>query len=159
MSRVILMSIFACAIFHSGQAGAQSATDRTAVEKRIVADEKAIIDAILKNEPKTFHSHVVGDSFAVGGEGVMKVADFDKMMSQMRVDCKFTKWGLSDSTFYWLTDTSVVHMYKSTIDGTCQDQPVPATWASSVWVNKNGTWLGAFHQESPMTPPPPAPEK
>jgi hypothetical protein len=159
MARMIVMTVLACSILHAGQVRAQSATDRNAVQNRIVEGEKAIIDAILKNDPKTFHSHVVGDSLAAGGEGVMKVADFDKIMSQMKVDCKFTKWGLSDSTFYWLTDTSVVHIYKATIDGTCQGQPVPPTWASSVWVNKNGKWLGAFHHESPVTPPTPAAKK
>jgi hypothetical protein len=159
MSRIILMTVFACSLFPTGQVEAQSATERTAVQKRIVADENAIIDAILKNDPKTFHSLVVADSLAASGDGVTKAADFDKMMGQMKADCTFKKWGLSDSTFYWLTDTSVVHVYKATVDGTCQGQPVPATWASSVWVNKNGKWLGAFHHESTLTPPPPPAKK
>jgi hypothetical protein len=159
MSRIIMVSVVVCFVLQAGPATAQNATDRTAAQNLIDRSEKAITDAILKNDPKAFHSYVVPDSFVVGGEGVMKVADFDKMMSQMNADCKFTKWGLGESTFYWLNDSTVVHTYKATIDGTCQGQPLPAVWASSVWVNKGGKWLGAFHQETEVTQPAAAPKK
>jgi hypothetical protein len=157
MSRIIVFAVSACLTLHASVVGAQSATDRSAAQKQIAGSEKAIMDAILKNDAKTFHSSVLPDSVAVGGDGVMKASDFDKMMNQMKVDCKFTKWGLQESTFYWLTDTAVVHIYKATADGTCQGQPVPDTWASTVWTNKGGKWQAAFHHESPVTPT--APQK
>jgi hypothetical protein len=155
MSRIIVATVVACSMLHAGLVTAQSATDRTAAQTQIVANEEAIIDAILKNEPKTFHTYVLPDSFAVGGEGVNKAADFDQMMNAMMADCKFTKGGLAESMFYWVTDSTVVHIYKATTEGTCQGQPIPATWSSTVWTNKGGKWLAAFHQESIVTPPAP----
>lgn len=155
MSRIISATVVACSLLQAVVA-AQSATDRAAVQKSIVAHEKAIMDAILKNDPKTFHSYVLPDSLSMGGEGVTKAADFDAMMAQMTKDCKFSKWGVEQSTFSWINDSTVVHLYKATVAGTCQGQPVPATWASTVWTNKNGKWLGAFHHESPVQAPPAA---
>jgi hypothetical protein len=156
MSRIIMAIVAIGSILQTDLVTAQGGTTAAAVQNQIVANEKVIIDAIVKNDPKTFHSHVVSDSLMLGGEGVMKVADFDKMMGQMKADCKIAKWGLTDSTFYWLNDSSVVHVYKTSIDGTCQGQRLPAVWSSTVWVNKGGKWLGGFHQESPVTPPPSA---
>ena len=67
-------------------------TDRPAVEKQIVANEKAIVDAVLKNDPKTFHSYILADSFAMASQGVIAVADFDPVMKQQATDCKVTKF-------------------------------------------------------------------
>ena len=69
MSRIIVNEDLACSVLQEGLATAQTATDRPAVEKQIVANEKAIVDAIVKNDPKTFHSYVVADSFAMGERG------------------------------------------------------------------------------------------
>jgi hypothetical protein len=159
MLRIIPVTVALCCVLQAGLVTAQTATDRTAVQNRIVANEKAVIDAILKNDSKTFHSYVLPDSFVMSGEGVRKMADFDKMMAQMKIDCTFTKWGIGESTFYWINDSTVVHLYKTTVDGTCQGQPAPPTWASSVWANKDGKWLGAFHHESPVTAPAPGAKK
>ena len=151
---VIAASVFLCLTLQARPVSAQTASDRTDAQNRIVSAEKAVIEAIVKNDPKTFHSYVVADSYAVGGEGVVPVTAFDEMMKEMKANCKVTKWELSDSKFYWLNDSAVVHMYKATMDGTCQNQPISATWASSVWVNRGGKWLGSFHQESEVVVPP-----
>jgi len=133
---------------------AQSGTDRTAVQKQIVASEKAVIDAVLKNDPKTFHSYLLPDGFAMASQGVLAVADFDPVMKQQAVDCKITKFELPESRFYWINDTTVVHMFKQTFEGTCKGEPATANWSSTVWTNKGGKWLAAFHQESEIVPPP-----
>jgi hypothetical protein len=158
MSRIIVNTVLTCSLVQAGVVIAQT-TDRPAVEKQIVQNEKAVIDAIIKNDPKTFHSYVLSDSYAMGGEGVMKVADFDKMMEQMKTACKITKWDLGESRFYWVNDGTAVHIYKATTKGTCNEKPIPPTWASSVWTNKGGKWLGAFHHESEAVTPPAAPKK
>jgi Domain of unknown function (DUF4440) len=159
MWRTIVNAVVACSVLQAGLASAQSATDRRAAEKQIAANEKTIMDAILKNDAKTFHSYVLPDSFALSGEGVMKVADFDKMMDARKTDCKFTKGEQTESTFYWVNDSTAVHIYKATIDGSCKGQSIPAIWSSSVWTNKGGKWLGAFHHESEVVMPPAATKK
>lgn len=77
--------------------------------------------------------------------GFANTADFD----QVNVQCKYTRWGLSGLQFSWVNDTSLVHVYKWAGKGTCGGQPVPESrWSSTVWTNKSGKWVAAFHHEA-----------
>ena len=144
----IPLAAFALAAFvlHAGAAGAQTAVNRTAVQAQIVANEKAVNDAFVKGDLKAFHALVVPDSYAVDPTGIMKLGpDFDKMMA----DYKETSFTIDSSQFYWLNDTTVVHMFRWSGKASFQGTPAPSpVWASTVWINKGGKWLGAFHQES-----------
>jgi len=154
MPPILLLIVAACSILQARPVPAQrETTDRTAVQNQVVENEKAIIDAILKNDPKTFHSYVLPDSYAVGGDGAIRAADFDKIMNEMKADCQAAKWELAESMFYWVNDSTVVHIFKTTAEGTCQGQPIPANWSSTVWTNQDGKWLAAFHHESVVKPP------
>jgi hypothetical protein len=156
MKRIALMPLLVALLLIAGRAGAQTPPIRTAAQNQIIANEKAVMDAFAKNDPITFHSLVVSDSYAVGEMGLAKAADFDQVMSA----CKFASWGLNGSQFYWINDATAVHIFKSTGKGTCQGQPVPeATWSSTVWTNKGGKWVAVFHQESIAIPQPPPPAK
>ncbi len=44
--------------------------------------------------------------------------------------------------------------YKTTVDGTCGGQKVPAnSWAVGVYVRDGDTWKGTFHAEAPVVDP------
>ena len=50
--------------------------------------------------------------------------------------------------------------YKTTVDGTCGGQKVPAnSWAAGVYVRDGDKWKGAFHAEAPVVDPKAAPAK
>jgi hypothetical protein len=137
-------------------ATAQTSASRTASQKEIVANEKAILEAIVKGDMKTFHSYVPPDTFGLDEAGLMKTADLDQMLAQ----CKFTSAAQSGSQFYWINNTTAVHIYKWRGKGACQGEAVPEErWCSTVWTNTTGKWLAAFHQESTVTAPPAAPKK
>ena len=124
------------------------------MEKQIVANEKAIVDAVVKNDPKTFHSYILADSFAMANQGIIAVADFDPVMKQQAIDSKVTKFDFPESRFYWINDATVVHMFKETFEGTYKGEPINPNWASTVWTNKGGKWVAAFHHETELIPPP-----
>ena len=145
-------------LVHSGTVQAQNRPDQAAIQKQIEASERAIIEAIFRNDPKTFLGLVVSDSLIVSGEGVVKVPEFVPLMKETAAQCKFNKVETSDHTFYWFNDTTLVHIYKTKMDATCDGKPIPMSLSSSVWVNKDGKWQGAFHQETEVSPPP-APKK
>jgi len=133
-----------------------AASSHAAVEKQIVASERAINEAIAKGDMKAFHSNIASDAVGVDPTGIMKVnaPDFDKML----LGTKIQSWNIDGSQFYWIGDATVVHMYRWTGKGTYEGQPVPSpTWASTVWTNKGGKWLAVFHQESTAVPAPAAP--
>jgi hypothetical protein len=152
--RNVVNAVIVCSLLQVAVVTGQGGTDRAAVQKQILANEKAIVDAVLKNDSKTFHSYILADSFAMASQGIIAVADFDPVMKQQAADCKITKFEFPESKFYWINDTTVVHMFKETFEGTCKGEPVNPNWASSVWTNKGGKWIGAFHHESEIIPPP-----
>ena len=101
-----------------------AASSHAAVEKQIVASERAINEAIAKGDMKAFHSNIASDAVGVDPTGIMKVnaPDFDKML----LGTKIQSWNIDGSQFYWIGDATVVHMYRWTGKGTYEGQPVPS---------------------------------
>jgi len=129
------------------------AVNRAAVQTAVIANEKAINDALVKNDMKAFHSYITADAVSMDGMGLTKAADFDKMMA----DYKVLSSNITDSQFMWLDDANVVHMYKWTGKSTYQGKPAPdTTWSSTIWSNRGGKWLAVFHSEAAAMPAPPA---
>src|SRR5215475_8104148 len=132
---------------------APAAANRAAIEKQIVANERAINDAVAKGDMKTFHSILAADAAGVDTGGITRVnaPDFDKMMQSAKIQ----SWDIDGSQFYWVNDNAVVHMYRWTGKGTVGGQPIPSpVWSSTVWTNKGGKWTAVFHQESVAMAPP-----
>jgi hypothetical protein len=132
-----------------------AASSHAAVEKQIVALERGINEAVAKGDMKAFHANISADAIGVDPSGINKVnaPDFDKML----LASKIQNWNLDGSQFYWISDTSVVHMYRWTGKGTYEGQPIPSpTWSSTVWSNKAGKWMAVFHQETTAMPAPAA---
>jgi hypothetical protein len=150
MFRIIAVTAVACVALQVGLMTAQSATDRTAVQKQILADEKAVIDALTKGDAKSFDSYVLPDSYFPIGGVVLKAADVVRAMKEMTKGCGPIRVALTESIFYWVSDSTVVHIYKATATsyGICQDGPIPTLLSSTVWTNRGGKWLAAFHQDS-----------
>jgi len=155
-NRVLALVVFTLMLTLVAVVFAQApAANRSAIEKQILTNERAISDAFAKGDMKAFNGLVASDAVSVDNSGIMKTGDpnFEKMMKDM----KLQSWNIDGSQFYWINDNSVVHMYKWTGKGTYQGQPVPSpTWASTVWSNKGGKWIAVFHQES-LAMPAPAP--
>jgi hypothetical protein len=132
-----------------------AASSHAAIEKQIVALERAINEAFAKGDTKAFHANIAPDAIGVDPSGINKVSgpEFDKMLLATKVQ----SWNMDGSQFYWLNDTSVVHMYHWTGKGTYQGEALPSpTWSSTLWTNKGGKWMAVFHQETTAMPAPAA---
>ncbi len=59
---------------------AQAGGGHAAIEKQIIANERAINDAIAKGDMKTFHANIASDAVGIDPGGISKVnaPDFDK---------------------------------------------------------------------------------
>ena len=136
-----------------------AAANHAAIEKAIVANERAINDAVAKGDLKGFHANIASDAVGIDMTGISKVngPDFDKML----LATKIQSWTIDGSQFYWVNDSTVVIMYRWTGKGTFEGQPIPSpTWSSTVWANKGGKWMAVFHQETvAMAAPAPAAAK
>ena len=150
-----LMSMTVAAVLMALGAGAALARDAQA-EKTIIANERAVNEAVAKGNVAGFKQHVAEDGWSVDGMmGRMAVADFLKDFETMTNDMKMSSWDISDSRIQWVDANTAVHSFKWTGKGTYKGEPIPSpVWMSTVWTKKNGKWMAVFHQESATMPAP-----
>lgn len=142
--------------FVAGAAYAQG-TGAAAIEQQLMANERAINEAVMKGDTKTFTSLLSPDSTATDGTGTMLAADFAKVMPMLKI----TSQKLDAMKVAWLTPDAALVSYTWSGTGTMQGEKIPSlSYATTVWVKqKDGKWLARFHQESPALPAPPAAPK
>lgn len=132
------------------------AGSKAAIEKTLIANENKINEAVAKHDAKTFNDLVASDAISADGTGFMKVAEFVKSMS----DVKIASWHIMDTQVHWADDKTAIVTYMWMGSGTFKGEPLPpTTYASSVWTERNGKWVVVYHQESAAAPPPPAKKK
>jgi hypothetical protein len=120
-------------------------------EKTIIANERAVNDAVVKGNLAGFKEHVAADGWTVEAQGGRApVSEFLKQFDAMTKDTKISSWDITESKVQWVDANTAIHSYKWTGSGTAQGQPIPSpVWASTVWSKKGGKWMAVFHQESP----------
>lgn len=152
LTTMTVAAVMVMVAFGTGPALAQDAQ----AEKTIIANERAVNEAVAKGNAAAFRQHVAEDGWSVDGMmGRMAVADFLKNFEAMTKDMKMSSWDISDSKIHWVDANTAVHSFKWTGTGTYQGQPIPSpAWVSTVWTKKNGKWTAVFHQESAGMPEP-----
>lgn len=134
-------------------ASATPKAETTAADADVTAKEKEIWDTIKKKDSAAFASMLADDYVYVANDGVYDKAWMVNAVKQLDfTDITFSDW----KTLMLDKDTAVV-IYTVNTKGTYGGQPVPAkpVRGSSVWVNRGGKWVGVFHQETDIAPPPP----
>ena len=146
--------VVALALLVPSFANAQQKVDRAAAAKQIEANERAVNDALAKGDVATFNKFVAADAIGIDpAAGVSSVAEFVKMIPQAKVE----SWAIDNFRVTWINDTTALTTFRWTGKGSMMGQPFPSpTWASSIWVNRGGNWVGVFHQETTAVAPQPA---
>ena len=116
--------------------------------KKLSANETALWNAWKNKDAKPFQMWLAADSVMVGEQGVGMKSDIVKMMASMPCDVK--SFTLSDWKLTMVDANAALLTYKGAAEGTCGGQPIPTTWASSLWVNRKGKWTAFSHQETPV---------
>jgi hypothetical protein len=119
---------------------------KAALLKKLSANETALWNAWKNKDPKPFQMWLSADSVMVGEQGVASKGDITKMMASM--PCEVKSFTLSDWKLTMVDADAALITYKGVADGTCGGQPIPATWASSLWVQRKGKWTAFSHQET-----------
>ena len=128
------------------------APDKMALDKALMANEHAIIDAVVKKDLKTFKMMTTPDAIGVDGTGMATMADLEKVIADQKIEAS----SLSDMHVHWVSPDAAIVMSKWAGKGTYMGMPMPSpTWSSTLWVRKGTTWLAAFHQESTVVAMPP----
>jgi hypothetical protein len=124
---------------------AATAPAATGVSATLIAQEKVLLESVVKHDVKSFSALIAPGAGSVDEGGYMAVAEFIKMFDQAKIDVQTP----TDIKVISLGPTAAVVTYTLNQKGTFQGQPVPPTvYATTTWVNRGGKWLAMFHQES-----------
>ena len=124
---------------------AATAPAATGVSATLIAQEKVLLESVVKHDVKAFSALIAPGAGSVDEGGYMAVADFIKVFDQTKLDVQTP----TDIKVISLGPTAAVVTYTLNQKGTFQGQPVPPTvYATTTWVNRGGKWLAMFHQES-----------
>jgi len=119
-----------------------------------VANEKLVWDAIKKKDADTFASYIADDSLEIEPMGVYDKAGSVKSITMFDA----SKAALSDFKSVKLNDNASLVTYL--VKGPSPAFEKLGERHSTIWVNRGGKWLAAFHEGTAVTPPPPpAPKK
>lgn len=131
----------------------QAAKSKNAdVEQKLTAAEKQLWEAWKNKDMGPFKEHLTNDTVMVDPGGVTQGKD--KAVDFMTKNpCDVKSYSLGDMKIDWIDKDTALVTYKADADATCGGQKTPSpVYSSSLWVKKNGKWLGAFHQETAAAP-------
>ncbi len=125
------------------------AMSRAQSQRLIISTEKKLWEAWKNKDVKPFKANLSADSIMISDMGVANKAAAIKDLEAMA--CEVKSYELSEMKVTFLNSSAALLTYKSTQDATCGGQAVPpAVWSSSAYVLRNGKWLAASHQETPV---------
>lgn len=140
----------------TNSAATATPTSMAISEADVIAKEKAIWDAIKNKDYETFGNMLADDLVEILPDAV-----YDKAGSIAGVkEFEPTEITFSDWKYLPINKNAVVLTYQVDLKGRYKGKEFPpqSVRESSAWVNRNGTWLGVYHQECEVstTPAPPA---
>ncbi len=138
---------------NTANAGSTAATPSVApAQDALVALETSALEA-WKSKDAAFWGTFLSDKFVgYGPSGRLDKASATRQYTG--TDCDIKSFALSDAQTKPLGEEAALLTYRTTVDGACGGQLVPAaSWAASVYVRDGENWKGAFHAEAPVVDP------
>jgi hypothetical protein len=160
----ILIVVAACAAPPTNRDSAQSTSTNRAAESPVqlteaeaIAREKNVWDVLKKKDYDLFEKLLTADYLEVASDGVYDRAGIVTFLK----DLDFTDATFSDWRMLQINKHAFLLMYNLTLKGKFKGQDIPPGpyRVGSAWVNREGTWLAIFYQETMVQnapPPPPA---
>lgn len=150
---IAILATFTFASIAAAQCG-PPAKAMDATESQIIANEKIVSEAAMKNDSVAFKSLVSMDAWVVSGNGTAKVSDIFQYMFDPNSKTKTSSYSLEDPKVMMINPTTALITYKSvwagTIDGKAKSE---TTFDSTLWVKRDGKWWAVFHQSTEMAKP------
>jgi len=127
---------------------AMSATDQ------VIAQEKAIYDALMKNDYAGINKLIGGAFTYISPDGITQ---WDPAKTpEILKGCVTGKWIWKDTKATQISPDIVVLTYTASGDQTCQGKKAPSPVHDlSVWQLKGGKWVSIAHSETTANPPAP----
>jgi uncharacterized protein (TIGR02246 family) len=121
------------------------------LKDELVAFDKALWAGWDSGDATAFKEHLTDDHVqAVAGAGI--VHGKDKIIAGLDPDaCEVQSFDFQEINLRQLTDDVVLLSYVATQDAACGGAKLPPkVYATSVYVRRDGKWLSAAYQETPL---------
>jgi hypothetical protein len=142
---VISAMLLALAVTEAQQKTAAPSNDTT--EKMLVANERALYDAVAKADKVAFQSLVLPEGVWTTPLGFTPL----NLLADALDNFQLPKWGIENPHVIWSDDNSALLLYARTGGGTVGEQRfAPITLASTLWTKRNGKWVAVHHQETDL---------
>jgi len=137
---------------------AEKAAPAAPTKDALVTLEKSAYEAWKSKDAKFWDTFLSDKFVGYGSSGKLDKASATKEYTG--ADCEIKSYALSDEQMKPLGNDAALITHKTTVDGICGGQKVPAnSWAAGVYVRDGDEWKGAFHAEAPVVDPKAAPAK
>jgi hypothetical protein len=121
-------------------------------KEAIISKEKAAWQAFKDKKADDFKKLLSPDLVTVYADGMHNLQQEVDGMS--KTDMK--SFDLSDFNVVFANKKTAIITYKAKIEATSGGKDVSGTYnVGSVWHTANGQWVGIFHTDSKVVPPPP----
>ena len=142
---VIALLFIACT-----SASAQVKRDN-ALETELIEMEKRGFEAWQNKDVRFYQATSTESAYSVDRFGVLAHDQFLQAISNH--PCKVNSYKMDSFKATRLNQETALLTYRYTQDVVCLGKPEPSLiWASTLFLNREGKWLAAFHQETPVTP-------
>jgi hypothetical protein len=116
-------------------------------EKMLIANERALHEAVAKADKASFLSLVLPEGTWTTRQGFVPM----KLLVNALEQFELTKWDIVNPHVTWLNEDSAIVVYVWTGAGSFHNQPLASTTlASTVWTRRNGKWLAVHHQQTDL---------
>ena len=117
---------------------------KKAIERAVIAKERALWEAVKKNDVKGFKRSFSADYVGVYEDGIHTL---DAEAGQI-ADLKLRAYTLSDIKMAMPSGDTAILTYKVNSQGDYKGQDISGDfYCSSVWVSRGGRWVAVAHSE------------
>lgn len=125
-------------------------SSRDSVAQQLIAREKSSWDLAIKHDAAAYKGLHAPDFITLTGHGVVDKASSET--SAMDPDVRFGQCDLSGFGVRFLSDDTALVTYHAKAAGLDHGKPFQLeSYASSVWMKRDGAWLNVFYQATPAS--------
>jgi hypothetical protein len=125
-------------------------TANDAIGQRLIAEERASWDLAIKRNATAYKGFHAPDFFTVTSKGV--VERIPSEASAMDSHVRFDQCDLSGFNVHFVADNAVLVTYHVKAAGLDHGKAFKLeSYASSLWMKRDGTWLNVFYQATPAS--------
>ncbi len=151
----LVLSVYVGNALADGANATKTAKKRSAAaptKDALLTLEKSSYEAWKRKDGQFWDTFLSAKFVGYGSSG--KLDKGSAIKEYVGADCEIKSYALSDEQMRPLGHDAALITHKTTVDGTCGGQQVPAnSWAASVYVRDGAKWKAAFHAEAPVVDP------